>query len=83
MTDPESLDQFVEQQLKSGKFTSRDEMVNEGLRLLQERERKIKELRAEIQPALDSLDRGEGEELDIDAVIAAGEKRLAARNGSP
>ena len=32
-----SLEQFVEQQLQSGKYQSYEDMVQEGLRLLQER----------------------------------------------
>jgi putative addiction module CopG family antidote len=38
MSEPLPLDQFVERQLASGKYQSRDELIEEALRLLQERE---------------------------------------------
>jgi putative addiction module CopG family antidote len=48
---PADLEQFVEQELASGKYASRDELVTEAVRLLREREHHLKELREEILPA--------------------------------
>lgn len=45
-------------------------MVSQAIRLLEERQRRIEELRREIQPALERLDRGEGIELDEDGLDA-------------
>ena len=74
---PADLEQFVEQELATGKYASREELVTEGVRLLRERERRIKELREEILPALERLDRGEGEPLDAEDIKARGMRRLA------
>ena len=51
---------FVEREILSGKFRSPTEVVEAGLRLLQERERRLEALRDEIQEGLDSLDDGQG-----------------------
>jgi antitoxin ParD1/3/4 len=77
---PAEFSQFVEQVISRGSFASETEVIGAGLRLLQERERKLEALRAEILPALESLDRGEGKPLDIEDVIARGQQRLAERN---
>jgi antitoxin ParD1/3/4 len=60
---PPDLQQFVHQVIDNGSFKSETEVVGQALRLLQQRQQKIEELRREIQPALDQLDRGEGIEL--------------------
>ena len=77
---PAEFSQFVQQVISRGSFASETEVVGAGLRLLQARERKLEALRAEILPALESLDRGEGEPLDVEDVIARGRQRLAERN---
>jgi antitoxin ParD1/3/4 len=69
------LAQFVEQEVASGKYGSEVDVLCEGLRLLQERQRRLRSLRADIQAGLDQLDRGEGIPLDVEAVIADGESR--------
>ena len=61
---PPDLQQFVDQVIGGGGYKSEAEVVGHALRLLQKRQRRIEELRREIQPALDRLDRGEGIELD-------------------
>ena len=83
---PADLAEFVQQELQSGKYTSEDELVSEALRLLRERERRIDDLREEILPALERLDRGEGKTYDEDGlrqmaedVKSRGRQRLAAR----
>ena len=67
---PPDLQQFVHQVIDAGGYNSEAEVVGQALRLLQERQRRIEELRREIQPALDQLDRGEGIELDEDGLKA-------------
>jgi antitoxin ParD1/3/4 len=87
---PADLQQFVHQVIDAGSYKSEAEVVGEALRLLQERQRRIEELRREIQPALDRLDRGEGIELDEDGLDAffedikeRGRKRLDAEQARP
>jgi antitoxin ParD1/3/4 len=83
---PADLAEFVQQELQSGKYTSEKELVCEALRLLRERERRIDDLREEILPALDRLNRREGKTYDEDGlrqmaddVKSRGRQRLAAR----
>jgi putative addiction module CopG family antidote len=61
---PPDLQQFVHQVIDSGAFKNESDVISQSLRLLAERQRRIKELRREIQPALDQLDRGEGIKLE-------------------
>ncbi len=61
---PADMLPFVQSMIASGGFRSETEVVGEALRLLQTRQRKLEELRAEIQVGLDQLDRGEYVELD-------------------
>ena len=74
-TLPSDLAEFVTDQIGSGKYTSESEMLLDGLRLLRDRERRIAELRAQILPSLERLDRGEGRELNVDEVISRGMQR--------
>jgi len=66
---PSELQHFVEQELASGRYRSRDEVICEGLRLLRERRRY--ELRREIDVGLQQLDRGEGIELEDEQALKA------------
>ena len=67
---PLDLQPFVHQIIDAGSYKTEAEVVDRALRLLQERQRRIEELRCEIQPALDRLDRGEGIELDDEGLDA-------------
>jgi antitoxin ParD1/3/4 len=75
---PPDLLQFIERELASGKYRSEDDVICDALRLLREREQRIETLRAEIGPAIDQLDRGEGRPLDGEAIKARGRQRLTA-----
>ena len=55
-----SFQPFVEREVSSGKFRTPAEVVEAGLRLLQDRERRLEALRDEIQEGLESLDDGQG-----------------------
>jgi len=86
---PAELEQFVRSALDRGLFKSETELVSEALRLLQERQRRLEELREGIRPALERLDRGDGIELDDDSlgeffedIKARGRKRLQTKQGT-
>jgi putative addiction module CopG family antidote len=55
---PPEFQEFVRQELTTGKYRSADEVVAEGLRLL--RGRKLHELRRDIDAGLAELDGGKG-----------------------
>jgi antitoxin ParD1/3/4 len=73
------LEEFVKRKVASGLYGSASEVMQEALRLLDERDRlrsmRLEELRADIQKGLDS---GEATPLDIAAIKARGRARLAA-----
>ncbi len=59
---PPEYQHFVQSMIGSGAFPSESAVVGEALRLLHQQ--RLAELREELRPALESLDRGEGIELD-------------------
>lgn len=65
---PPELEQFVRNVVDRGIFNSESEVIGEALRLLQERQGRLEQLREEIKPALERLDRGEGIQLDDDSL---------------
>jgi antitoxin ParD1/3/4 len=65
---------FVEEQVSQGRYGNMSEVVRAGLRLLEEREAKLKALRAAIDEGLES---GPAEEFDVEAFIE--EKNLERR----
>ena len=88
----EHLDDFVERQVASGRYSNASEIVREALRLLeeqeQEREAKLKALRQAAKQGFDEIDQGKGIVLKgkkaINQFIADIETKVrtkAARNG--
>jgi antitoxin ParD1/3/4 len=67
---PLEYQQFVHSVVGRGSYKSEAEVVGTALGLLRDRESRIEQLRAEIQPALNRLDRGEGIELDDEGLDA-------------
>ena len=61
---PSEFQQFVSSVIDRGSYKSEADVVGTALGLLRERERRIENLRHELQPALERLDRGEGTEFD-------------------
>ncbi|BAY75881.1 hypothetical protein NIES25_23300 [Nostoc linckia NIES-25] len=57
------LEQFIQSQVASGKYTSSEEVILAGIRLLEEREciykGRFEELQREIMIGVEQLDRGE------------------------
>lgn len=69
----ERWEKFVAEVVDAGRYGSVSEVVREGLRLVEEREMKLKALRGEIQAAL--AEGGDFSDEDADAAI-----REAARS---
>ncbi len=61
---PPDLAGFVQAQVASGYFRSEQEIICQGLRLLQQRNEHLAQLKLEIQVGLTQLERGEGIVLD-------------------
>ncbi|OUL31158.1 CopG family transcriptional regulator [Nostoc sp. T09] len=53
------LEQFIQAQLASGRFASADEVINEAFKLLQEREKRIEELRQKIAVGTEQIAKGQ------------------------
>jgi antitoxin ParD1/3/4 len=84
MLKDSSLEQFVSQQLQSGKYQSYDEMVEAGLRLLQEQEAELDRIAEKLRPAAERFKRGEpGVPFDAEEIIRRGKERLAAEQRHP
>jgi len=84
MLEDLSLEQFVSQQLQSGKYQSYDEMVEAGLRLLQEQEAELDRIAEKLRPAAERFKRGEpGIPFDAEEIIRRGKERLAAEQRHP
>jgi antitoxin ParD1/3/4 len=68
------LEKLVNTKVKSGLYHTASEVVREGLRLLEERDRlyqlRLDEVRADVKKGVDQLDRGEGRPLDVAAMKA-------------
>ncbi|MBW4497747.1 MAG: type II toxin-antitoxin system ParD family antitoxin [Oscillatoria princeps RMCB-10] len=66
------LEQFIDERIKSGRYSSASEVLGEALRLLWERdchrEARLAELKEKIRIGIEELDRGEG--IDGEEVFA-------------
>jgi antitoxin ParD1/3/4 len=60
-------EKFIESAVREGRYGSASEVVREGLRLVEEREAKLKALREEINAAIEGG--GDNSADDIDAMI--------------
>jgi antitoxin ParD1/3/4 len=63
----EHWEKFIEKAVHEGRYGSASEVVREGLRLVEERQAKLKALRDEINAAIESG--GDSSADDIDAMI--------------
>jgi putative addiction module CopG family antidote len=85
---PPEYQQFVQSMIGSGAFPTESAVVAEALRLFQERWLRIADLRKELSLPLESLDRGEGIDLDdtslatfFEDIRIRGRERLERRKG--
>jgi antitoxin ParD1/3/4 len=74
------LQQFVDEQVRSGRFSSPDAAIAEAVRLMKAREEKLAWLRREIQVATDQIKRGEAAPWDVEETKARLRERLAKKN---
>ena len=74
------FESFIKEQIQQGRYASASEVVREGLRALEDRERlrtvKVEALRSEIERGADS-----GAGIPAKAVFAAVRKRVARSGG--
>jgi antitoxin ParD1/3/4 len=61
---PDEFRKFVDAEIASGRFRSEQEAIAAGLRLLQQRESRLRLLRAELLEGVEGLERGEGVPAD-------------------
>ena len=73
------LEQAVEDLIRNGRYRSKSEVLREGLRLVQDREARLTELRAKIAEGLAAADAGDV--YDAEEVFAELEARYAAMAG--
>lgn len=75
------LEQFIQNQVESGKYTSADEVILAGIRLLEERDRiykgRFEELRQEIGLGIEASE--QGQVVDGETVFRQLRQRLQQR----
>jgi antitoxin ParD1/3/4 len=68
------LEQFIQAQLASGRFTSADDVINEAFKLLQEREQRLEELRQKIAVGTEQI--AAGQVTDGEVVFARLQEKI-------
>lgn len=68
------LEQFIQAQLATGRFTSADDVINEAFKLLQEREQRIEELRQKIAVGTEQI--AKGQVTDGEVVFAKFQQKI-------
>lgn len=74
----EQLEAFVSQAVKNGRYGSRSEVLREGVRLVQEREKHLEQLDQALMAGLADLEAGRVEEAD-----RVFERLIAQFDGAP
>ncbi|MEH2165178.1 MAG: type II toxin-antitoxin system ParD family antitoxin [Nostoc sp.] len=68
------IEQFIQVQIASGKFASAEDVINEAFNLLQERERRIEELRQKIAVGTEQI--AKGQVTDGEVVFARFQEKI-------
>ena len=68
------LEQYIRTKVDSGRYLSASEVVREALRLLEQKDNRLEELRVEIRKGLNS---GRSEPLNMEAIKAKARNRLS------
>jgi Arc/MetJ-type ribon-helix-helix transcriptional regulator len=77
-TDPATrIDQLVQRQMATGRFSSRDEVVVEALEFLSDVEQFAEPIRVELRERLSRVGLGNALPLDRDAFFAEARRRAA------
>jgi putative addiction module CopG family antidote len=66
VTLPPEIEQFLRQAVATGAYGDEQAVVLEAIRLLRDRDTRRRQLRTDIDEAIQSIDRGEGIELESD-----------------
>jgi len=74
-----SWDAYVAKQVDSGKFESDTDVVQDALKLQQERDEKLAYLRQEIQKGLDDIEAGRISYATADEIIAKARARMGLK----
>ena len=78
MSKLDPIDEFVREQLASGRFPDYEALVRYALANLKDRQSEIDEIAEELRPAIESMQRGEpGLLVDFESIKHEGRKRLA------
>lgn len=83
------LEKLIHREIKSGRYSSASEVVRDALRLFsdrkKQRDRKLEDLRRDLQIGIDQLDRGEGVPFDdelVERIKREGRRRLTRLRGN-
>jgi antitoxin ParD1/3/4 len=77
----DTLEKVVADLVENGRYNSKSEVLREGVRLVQEREARFKELEAKLQAGLDDIEAGRVKPADevFDRLIAKYEAMAKAQ----
>jgi len=79
------LERFVKAKVATGMYSSVSEVIQEALRLMEERDTmraiKLEALRQEINKGIASIDQGQSKALDIEAIKTKGRLQLQGNTG--
>ncbi|MEH1778347.1 MAG: type II toxin-antitoxin system ParD family antitoxin [Nostoc sp.] len=76
------LEQFIQAQIASGRFTNADDVINEAFKLLQEREQRLEELRQKISVGTEQISKGQVTDGEVVFVRLQEKIRLIAEESS-
>ena len=68
------MEQMVNEKVRAGTYRTASEVIDEGLRLLDQHDQDLEALRREIRAGFDAVDRGEYEEFDVSEAREFGER---------